>query len=142
MCDTCRPVLGKWARAHPRTPCPVAKALYCTTCAVYGHGPKRCPAAALRAERGAPDLAAADTLYPVGAAQPFMEHAWVVEDDEECIKSALVINGGTPMICQEKGKREMKEYRENKRRLVELAKENGQILVLKDGSATGKEKRT
>lgn len=70
-----------------------------------------------------------------------MEHAWVVEDDEECIKSALVINGGTPMICQEKGKKEMKEYRENKRRLVELAKENGEILVLKDGAATGKEKR-
>lgn len=82
-----------------------------------------------------------DTLYPVGNEPAILEHAWVVEDDEECIKAALLVNDGTPMICQEKGKQEMKEYRENKKRLVELAKENGRVLILRAGSATGKEKR-
>ncbi len=82
-----------------------------------------------------------DTLYPVDNEPAMLKNAWIVEDDEECIKSALIVNGGTPMICQEKGKQEMKEYRENKKRLVELAKEGGHVLVLREGSATGKEKR-
>lgn len=82
-----------------------------------------------------------DTLYPVGIQPAILKDAWIVEDDEESIKTALIVNGGTPMICQEKGKQEMKEYRENKKRLVELAKVGGQVLVLREGSATGKEKR-
>jgi hypothetical protein len=82
-----------------------------------------------------------DTLYPVDNQPVVLDDAWIVEDDEECIKSALIVNGGTPMICQEKGKQEMKEYRENKKRLVELAKVGGYVLVLRQGSATGKEKR-
>jgi hypothetical protein len=54
-----------------------------------------------------------------------------VENDEATLKAVLLVNGGTPMICQEKGKRELKEYSENKKRLAALVKENGGILVLR-----------
>lgn len=128
MCETCWPILGRYCRPHPKTPCPVAKALYCGACGVYGHSPKRC---ARRAETKAArraDVGCDDTLYP---AEPVSANHYEVENDEACIKAALIVNGGTPMICQEKGKRELKEYGENKKRLVAIVKEHGALLVLR-----------
>jgi hypothetical protein len=54
-----------------------------------------------------------------------------VTDDEACIKAALVAYGGIPMICQEKGKREKKEYKENLRRLVQIVNDAGGTLILR-----------
>jgi hypothetical protein len=53
-----------------------------------------------------------------------------IANDETVIRAALVANDVVPMICQEKGKRELKEYRENRRRLAELAAKRGRRLVL------------
>lgn len=75
-----------------------------------------------------PDGAASQTEYPVEFAPA--KH-YEVANDEACIKAALVANGGTPMICQEKGKRELKEYSENKRRLAELVRGTGAVLILR-----------
>lgn len=44
--------------------------------------------------------------------------------------TVLFANGVQPMICQEKGKRDGRDYRENKKRLVELAALYGKTLVL------------
>jgi hypothetical protein len=69
-------------------------------------------------------------LYP-GELAPSHEIAdFAVANDETVIRAALVANDVVPMICQEKGKRELKEYRENRRRLGELAAKRGQRLVL------------
>lgn len=124
MCDTCWPVLGRFCRPHPKTPCPVAKALYCGLCGVYGHSPKRCGRRALR--RADPD--STDTVYPADSVA--VDH-YEIANDEASIKAALMVNDGVPMICQEKGKRELKEYGENKKRLVALAKAHGVVLVLR-----------
>ncbi len=69
-----------------------------------------------------------ETLYP--AVAPPTNH-YEIDNDEACIKAALIVNDGTPMICQEKGKRELKEYTENKKRLVLLVAEQGRVLVLR-----------
>jgi hypothetical protein len=125
MCDTCWPVLGRFCRPHPKTPCPVAKALYCGLCGVYGHSPRRC---GRRALRRAEPAGTEDTLYP---SDTVPEEHYEIENDEASIKAALMVNDGVPMICQEKGKRELKEYGENKKRLVALVKERGAVLVLR-----------
>lgn len=69
-----------------------------------------------------------ETLYPVEQAPAIQ---FEVENDEACIKAALLVNGIVPMICQEKGKRELKEYTENRKRLAALVKEHGKILILR-----------
>ncbi len=126
MCDTCRPILGRYTRAHPKTPCPVAKSLYCGACAVYGHSPARCR---FRSRANAlPNPGATETPYPV---ESVPANWYEVANEEGCIKAALVANGGTPMICQEKGKRELREYGENKRRLMVLVREQGGVLILR-----------
>ena len=53
-----------------------------------------------------------------------------IANDETAIRAALVANDVVPMICQEKGKRELKEYRENRRRLADLCQARGRRLVL------------
>ena len=126
MCDICWPVFGKKARRHPTTPCPLAKALYCTVCASYGHKVSAC---VLRREFVAEP--ATETLYPVDPVPDVLTgKVFIVADDETCIKGALIVNGVTPMICQGKGKRERKEYRENKKRLIDLAAAHGSTLIL------------
>lgn len=126
MCDICSSILGKYATPHPKTPCPVGKALYCGLCAKYGHSRTKCQRKVCRV-----GAVTTDTLYPVEI-DLTPKNAYIVPDDEACIKAALIVNGGTPMICQEKGKRERREYNENKKRLIALTKSKGQILVLKD----------
>ena len=125
MCDICVAILGKYADVHPKTPCPVGKALYCGLCAKYGHSRAKCPCK----RNLVATIHETDTLYPVDQ-DLLPKNAFTVSDDESCIKAALIVNGGTPMICQEKGKRERREYNENKKRLVELVKSKGQALVL------------
>jgi len=74
---------------------------------------------------------ATETLYPVDPVPDVLTgKVFIVADDETCIKGALIVNGVTPMICQGKGKRERKEYRENKKRLIDLAAAHGSTLIL------------
>lgn len=126
MCDICAPILGRYCYPHPKTPCPIAKGLYCGSCGVYGHSPKRCRFQKRSLEK--PDWNADQTPYPVDTVPT---NHYEVANEESSIKAALVANGGTPMICQEKGKRELREYTENKRRLAELVSQNGSILILR-----------
>ena len=126
MCDICTPVFGRKARRHPTTPCPLAKALYCTVCASYGHKVSAC---GLR--RSLEVEPVTETMYPVDPVPDVLVgKVFIVADDETCIKGALIVNGVTPMICQGKGKRELKEYRENKKRLIDLALTHGATLIL------------
>ena len=132
-CETCRRILGFGAR-HAAGLCPVAKSLYCGGCASYGHSPSRCPR--INVCDSGPEEPLEDTDYPVEVPVEDIEKSYEIADDEECIKSALIVNGGTPMICQEKGKRELREYRENKQRLIELVKARGYTLVLRSCETT------
>lgn len=69
-------------------------------------------------------------LYPGELAPSSEIWDFTVANDETVIRAALVVNDIVPMICQEKGKRELKEYRENRRRLAELAVKRGCRLIL------------
>ena len=69
-------------------------------------------------------------LYPGELAPNHEVRDFPIANDETAIRAALVANDATPMICQEKGKRELKEYRENRRRLADLCQARGRRLVL------------
>ena len=53
-----------------------------------------------------------------------------VLDTDACVRSTLNVNGITPMVCQDVGKKKQKDFIENKRRLLELVKKKGRALVL------------
>jgi exonuclease I len=52
-----------------------------------------------------------------------------ISDADAPVRAALIANGITPMICQEKGKKEQKDFIENKKRLAAYVKERGKTLV-------------
>ena len=55
----------------------------------------------------------------------------VTDDDEGvCVRAMLIANNIIPMACQEKGRREGRDVRENRARLVEFMKARGKTLVL------------
>ncbi len=59
------------------------------------------------------------------------EASWVeVADHEPTIRAMLVANGVQPMICQQKGREQQRDYRENTKRLQQLCKQQGRRLVL------------
>lgn len=114
-------------------PCAVAKSLYCGRCASFGHSPGSCPRKPVEqpVADGLLPLDSVDRqLYPGELAPNHEVGDFSIANDETAIRAALVANDATPMICQEKGKRELKEYRENKRRLAELVASRGRRLVL------------
>lgn len=128
MCDICRPVLARYAKLHPGVPCPLEKALYCPLCATYGHSPKRCQEHALRAARRQ-EVAVEEPIVKV--TRHANEAAWLeVADCEPAIRATLLANGVQPMICQEKGRKEQRDYHENKQRLQTLCVKTGMKLVL------------
>lgn len=60
-----------------------------------------------------------------------MESNWLeVADTEPAIRASLLANGVQPMICQEKGRKEQRDYHENKQRLRDLCKKMGMRLIL------------
>lgn len=59
------------------------------------------------------------------------EAMWLeIADHEPTIRAALVANGVQPMICQQKGREQQRDYRENVKRLQQLCKERGRRLIL------------
>ena len=132
MCDTCISVLGIGARPHPGKPCVVAKTLYCSLCAVYGHSYKKCPEAELKKFRES----APKTPYkaePVNINPPANYDKWVEvgeEDDGKCVRAMLIANNIVPMSCQEKGRSTKKDVKENTKRLADFLKGRGKTLVL------------
>jgi len=130
MCDICLPVLGRYAKSHRGKPCSLEKALYCGRCATHGHSRARCTVVVVK---GVIELdSTVDIVYHLDTLNMFE-----VEDTDGTVRAVLSANGVVPMICQKKGKKEKRDFIENKRRLLDLAKKRGQILVLKSyGSVT------
>lgn len=120
MCDICLPILGRYAKKHPSTPCPLEKALYCGLCACHGHSPARCSRDAVF-----PDITEEATVKITKIPDIYVE----ISDADAPVRAALIANGITPMICQEKGKKEQKDFIENKKRLAAYVKERGKTLV-------------
>jgi hypothetical protein len=128
MCDTCIPILKKYAKFHPTTPCPLEKALFCSLCCTHGHSPKRCSRKELRAYRAEvtpPEDTPVEVSYPTG-----YETHYEILDSEPTIRAALLANDIVPMICQKIGKDARRDYHENKKRLIEHMKKHGRTLVL------------
>jgi hypothetical protein len=61
-----------------------------------------------------------------GAAQEVLME---VPDTDEAVRAALQMVGVKPMICQEKGKKENKDFIENKKRLQKVADEAVRKLI-------------
>lgn len=130
MCDLCIPILGRRAKFHPGKVCVIAKTLYCSLCSVYGHSYKNCSENELKEFRANSDIIAEEV--PVKIEFPDGSEKWVeVTDDDEglCVRAMLIGNNIVPMACQEKGRREGRDIRENKARLVEFMKRRGKTLV-------------
>ena len=130
MCDICIPVLGRRAKWHPGKPCVIAKTLYCSLCCVYGHSYKSCKETELKAFRESSEIVAPEEPVPIEF--PEGSETWVeVTDDDEgvCVRAMLIGNNIVPMACQEKGRREGRDVRENKARLIEFMKQRGKILI-------------
>jgi len=126
MCDTCRSILGKNARAHGSDPCILAKSLYCNLCSVYGHSVRGCKKSELRAFR-ASDSALVEEKLIYDAPDSMLVF---VSDSEKAFSAMLIANKIVPMACQEKGRLDERDYHENKGRLVEFLKSIGKKLVL------------
>ena len=123
-CINCKTILGKYAVPHFKTPCPLAKGLYCSLCAKYGHTLLRCTrkqnyetANVLEERLAFKKNAINDTMIEI-------------TDSDPIIRAALITNGITPMTCQEKGKKVQKDFIENKKRLCAFYKNCGLTLIL------------
>ena len=130
MCDVCIPVIGRRAKFHPGKECPVGKTLYCNLCAIYGHSYKSCGQTALKEFRKSAEIIVEE--QPVENYFPPDSESWIeVTDDDEglCVRAMLIANNIVPMACQEKGRREGRDIRENRARLVEFMKRQKKTLV-------------
>lgn len=121
-CSICKSILGKYAVAHPSTPCPLAKGLYCSLCAKYGHTLKRCTRVTT-----VPELIDEELTFKKNAINDTMIE---FTDTDVVIRAALIVNGIVPMTCQEKGKKVQKDFIENKKRLCAFYKARDLTLVL------------
>ena len=130
MCDLCIPVLGRRAKRHPGKPCVIAKTLYCSLCCVYGHTYRTCEEAELKTFRESPEIVVPEVPAPIEFPEGFESYVEVTDDDEGlCVRAMLIGNNIVPMACQEKGRREGRDIRENKARLVEFMKRQKKILI-------------
>jgi len=122
----CSSILGKYAHPHPKTPCPLAKAMYCSVCASYGHTTLRCT------RKGFIETSANlnDDVLSVKIINPITDKMIEITDSDAPIRAALLGNGITPMTCQEKGKKIQRDFIENKKRLTQFYKGIGLTLVL------------
>ena len=100
----------------------MAKGLYCSLCAKYGHTLKRCTRVLK-----IPDLADEELAFKKNAIDDNMIE---VTDADIVIRSALIANGIVPMTCQEKGKKLQKDFIENKKRLQAFYSTRGLTLIL------------
>ena len=124
-CAKCVSILGKYAKPHPKTPCPLTKALYCGQCAVYGHALSECRRLRIEYEF--------DTTYEIQIIEPKKDHE--ITNADGPVRAALLANDIVPMVCQEKGKKLQRDFIENKRRLIEFVKARGETIVFTDLSS-------
>ncbi len=135
-CTACRSVLGSLVKRHTTDQCPLRASLYCGLCASYGHSPAGCPDTVTRGYR---EPQYVEQLLPASLLESYnirtqtpLENApanltpeepmvWEVHDSEESLRATLTNLGVKPMICQEKGKKEQRELKENKKRLQAIA---------------------
>jgi hypothetical protein len=130
MCDRCIPILGARARAHPNKECVVARTLYCSLCCVNGHSEVGCPEKELRQFRESSNIIVEEVLIINIFPKDFESTVYVTDDDEgQCIRAMLVANNIVPMACQEKGRREGRDIRENKQRLINFMKRRNKKIV-------------
>jgi hypothetical protein len=130
MCDICIPILGRKAKSHTGKQCVISKTLYCSLCSVYGHSYRACPETALKEFRQSSEIIVPEE--PIQIKFPADSESWVeVTDDDEgiCIRAMLIANNIVPMACQEKGRREGRDVRENKARLIEFMKRHKKTLI-------------
>jgi len=133
MCDTCRPILRKQSnKFHQQNECVVANSFYCSICAIYGHTYKDCPQTDIKKFRETPSNY---IIPPISFDMEYPDdyESWVeVLHDEEgkTVRAMLIANSVAPMTCQEKGRNDKKDVRENISRLREFLKKNGKKLVL------------
>ena len=132
MCDICIPILGRQAKFHPGKPCVVAKTLYCSLCAVYGHSYKGCPETATKALReSTPTEPLQETVVNLTFPADVASHVEITDDEEgKCVRAMLIANNIVPMSCQEKGRNDKKDVKENIKRLDKFLKGRGKRLVL------------
>jgi hypothetical protein len=121
-CTICTSILKKYAVPHPTTPCPLAKGLYCSLCAKYGHTFKSCTKVL-----NVPDLVDEELAFKKNA---ICDNMIEVTDADVVIRAALIVNGIVPMTCQEKGKKVQKDFIENKKRLCAFYNSRELTLVL------------
>jgi hypothetical protein len=130
MCDICISILGNKAKAHTGKGCVVAKTLYCSLCCVYGHSQRLCPEKELREFRANDAILYAEEQIPLDIPVDFNKWVEVTDDDEGvCVRAMLIANNIVPMACQEKGRREGRDVRENRARLVDFMKGRGKTLI-------------
>jgi len=130
MCEVCIPILGRHAKFHQANECAFSKMLYCSLCAVYGHSYKRCSQVPLKKFRESPEIIIEEEPIPIQF--PSDSESWVeVTDDHEglCVRAMLIANNIVPMACQEKGRREGRDIRENRTRLIEFMKQYKKTLI-------------
>ena len=144
VCSYCREFLGTLARRHPIEVCPLKRGSYCGNCACYGHSPAECPdiravehqepryveqliPSALLAQYNIQSLTPLTTERQIP--ETWKDYYWEVPETGEALRAALTAAGVKPMICQEKGKKEKTELKENKRRLQKVADLQGRKLL-------------
>ena len=110
--------------------CVISKTLYCSLCSVYGHSYLACPQTALKEFRQSSDIIIPEE--PISIKFPADSESWVeVTDDDDgvCVRAMLIANNIVPMACQEKGRREGRDVRENRARLIEFMKRHKKTLI-------------
>jgi hypothetical protein len=97
---------------------------------VYGHSYRACGRTALKEFRESSEIIVPEETIPIQF--PAESESWVeVTDDDEglCVRAMLIANNIVPMACQEKGRREGRDVRENRARLVEFMKRQKKTLI-------------
>lgn len=89
-----------------------------------------CPEKELRQFRESSNIIVEEVLIINIFPKDFESTVYVTDDDEgQCIRAMLVANNIVPMACQEKGRREGRDIRENKQRLINFMKRRNKKIV-------------
>ena len=143
-CTSCKEIMGSFAFGHTEEECPIRRGSYCNLCCANGHSPAECKDSVILGFREpqfleqlvAPSLLetygittmtpiSGKSISPVIATDDILE----VPETDEALRTILTFYGVKPMICQEKGKADKKEIKENKKRLQKVADGLGRKLV-------------
>lgn len=122
-CKWCASILYKYAKPHPKTPCPLIKSLYCGYCSIYGHTRHECP-------RNMDDSVVNEEPISIPYDSFVKGHEIMYTDSS--IRALLLANDIVPMVCQEKGKKLQRDFLENKRRLLEFVNKRGETIIFID----------